>query len=67
MLVFRADPLRDSTYRVLIRTHLAEGNTAEAIAQYRRYRDLLARRYGLEPSDELRQLVSAVCRSHGVP
>lgn len=54
------EPLRESSHRALIRTHLAEGNPGEAIRQYRLYRDLLASDLGLDPSPELRALVRAV-------
>lgn len=53
------EPLRESSHRALIRTHLAEGNPGEAIRQYDLYRDLLASHLGLDPSPELRALVRA--------
>ena len=43
------EPLRESAYRALIRAHLAEGNTSEAIRQYERFRELLKRELDLEP------------------
>jgi DNA-binding SARP family transcriptional activator len=60
MVALRTDPLRESAYRVLIQAHLAAGNAAEALRQYRRYSDLLSARYGLQPSHLLRQLVTPI-------
>lgn len=54
------DPLRESAHRALIRTHLREGNPGEAIRHYGLYRDVLARRLGLEPSAELQALLESV-------
>jgi DNA-binding SARP family transcriptional activator len=52
-----AEPLRESAHRVLIRAHLAEGNAAEAIRQYRLYRTLVRSQLGIEPSRQLRDLM----------
>lgn len=54
-----ADPLRESSRRALIRAHLADGNHADALAQYREFADLL-RQSGLAPSPQLRELVSGL-------
>jgi DNA-binding SARP family transcriptional activator len=51
------EPLRESAHRSLITVHLAEGNQAEAIHQYRLYRELLHDQLGLEPSTLMEQLV----------
>jgi DNA-binding SARP family transcriptional activator len=56
----RDEPLRESAHRALIRTHLAEGNTEEALRQYRRYRQLLHDELGLVPSQEMDDLVGAI-------
>jgi DNA-binding SARP family transcriptional activator len=53
-----AEPLRESSHRVLISAHLAEGNTAEALRQYELYRRTLDEELGLEPSDVLRDLTA---------
>jgi DNA-binding SARP family transcriptional activator len=55
-----AEPLRESAHRVLIRTHMAEGNHAEAGRQYELCRRLLRHEVGVEPSPQLRELVSGV-------
>ena len=54
------DPLRESSHRAIILIYLAEGNQAEAIHQYRFYRDLLAGRLGLQPSQEMSELVASL-------
>jgi DNA-binding SARP family transcriptional activator len=51
------DPLRESSHRALIKIYLAEGNQAEAIHQYRLYRDRLNGQLGLDPSSEMAELV----------
>jgi DNA-binding SARP family transcriptional activator len=56
----RDDPLRESAHRCLVRVHLAEGNTAEAIRSYRLFKKLLLDGIGLEPSDQMRTLVAGV-------
>jgi DNA-binding SARP family transcriptional activator len=53
------DPLRESAHRALIDVHLAEGNVAEAVRQYHVFKELLDERLGLEPSPQLRCMVSA--------
>jgi DNA-binding SARP family transcriptional activator len=45
------EPLRESSHRAVIRAHLADGNVAEAVRQYRLCRRLLNDHLGLEPSD----------------
>jgi DNA-binding SARP family transcriptional activator len=58
----RDDPLRESAHRCLVRVHLSEGNSAEAIRAYRLFRKLLLDRIGLEPSDQMKVLVAGVMR-----
>jgi DNA-binding SARP family transcriptional activator len=50
------EPLRESAHRVVIRAHLAEGNSFEAVRQYRLCRRLLGE-IGLAPSPQLTELV----------
>jgi DNA-binding SARP family transcriptional activator len=57
------EPLRESAHRLIMRTHLAEGNIAEAIHQYRSYAALLAEDLGAKPSpamESLRNTISTV-------
>lgn len=51
------EPLRESAHRALMKVHLAEGNTSEALRQYRFYRRLLFEQLGLQPSAEIDQLL----------
>jgi SARP family transcriptional regulator, regulator of embCAB operon len=53
----RAEPLRESGRAALIQVHLAEGNQAEAVREFARYRALLHAELGLEPTRPLSQLV----------
>jgi DNA-binding SARP family transcriptional activator len=53
-----ADPLRESAQRALIRVHLAQGNVAEAVDQYQRFRTRLYRELGLVPSALMRELLA---------
>jgi DNA-binding SARP family transcriptional activator len=52
-----AEPLRESAQRALISVYLAEGNSAEAVVQYRCYRQLMHEELGLEPSSQMENLV----------
>jgi DNA-binding SARP family transcriptional activator len=54
----RAEPLRESAHRTLVRAHLAEGNRFEANRQYHNCRRLLHAELGLEPSPGLRELIA---------
>jgi DNA-binding SARP family transcriptional activator len=52
-----SDPTRESAHRVLMRTHLMEGNRSEAIRQYHSYRCLARTELGIGPSTELQRLL----------
>jgi DNA-binding SARP family transcriptional activator len=54
----RHEPLRESAHRVVARIHLMEGNRVEALKQYRRYRELLAKNLGVQPSGDFASMVS---------
>jgi DNA-binding SARP family transcriptional activator len=54
------EPLRESAHRTLIRLHLAEGNAAEALRQYRVYCSLLRAALNLDPSPSMQALVRGV-------
>jgi DNA-binding SARP family transcriptional activator len=62
LAALRSEPLRESAHRAVISVHLAEGNSSEAIRQYRSYRDLLQSQLGLEPSDLMKRLVDLLDR-----
>jgi DNA-binding SARP family transcriptional activator len=53
----KAEPLRESAHRALIRAYLAEGNYADALRQHRFFSSLVGDRLGLEPSEELNALM----------
>jgi DNA-binding SARP family transcriptional activator len=52
-----ADPLRETPRAALIRVHMAEGNVSDAIREFARYRELLERELGLEPTPRLQALL----------
>ncbi|HXM59027.1 MAG TPA: BTAD domain-containing putative transcriptional regulator [Candidatus Dormibacteraeota bacterium] len=54
------DPLRESAHQAVIAAHLAAGNVTEAVRQFERFERLVKRELGLEPSDGLKRLVSAL-------
>jgi DNA-binding SARP family transcriptional activator len=51
------EPLRESAHRAVLRVHFAEGNTAEAVRAYKRFRDLLADELGVAPSPLMHDLM----------
>lgn len=53
----RADPLRESATRLLIRLHLATGNPGEAVRVYRSFTARLSHDLELEPSPQIVELV----------
>jgi DNA-binding SARP family transcriptional activator len=53
----RHEPLRESAHRMVMLIHLAEGNFAEALWEYERFRELLLGQLGVEPSPDLAGLV----------
>ncbi len=58
----KVEPLRESAHASLIRVHLAEGNQSEALRVFDRYRTLLYRELGLEPTPLLSELVVSIRR-----
>ena len=55
-------PLRERLWRLLVLALYRAERQADALAAYRRARDLLAAELGLEPGEELRRLEQAVLR-----
>jgi DNA-binding SARP family transcriptional activator len=53
----KAEPFRETSHAALIRVHLAEGNRAEALAAFERYRTMLKAELGLEPGLQLQALI----------
>ncbi len=56
------EPYRESAHRALIRTFIAEGNSASAVAQYHRYKRLVTNELGLRPTSQLQALVHDLTR-----
>lgn len=59
----RAEPLREQSRRLLVRSHLALGNTATAVQIYRDYARLSADELGVAPSREFATLIDGVSRT----
>jgi DNA-binding SARP family transcriptional activator len=57
LLSLAGEPLRESAHRALVRVHLADGNAVEALRQYRLCRRLLGEQLGIEPTEQMRELV----------
>jgi SARP family transcriptional regulator, regulator of embCAB operon len=55
----RADPTRDSSARLIIAAHIATGNEAQAVVQYRRFEERL-REFGLVPSARTTALIASI-------
>ncbi|MEU5222386.1 BTAD domain-containing putative transcriptional regulator [Streptomyces toyocaensis] len=55
-------PLREVSWALLIRALYGAGRPVEALRQYERFRGMLARELGLDPSPGLRKLHTAVLR-----
>lgn len=60
LLSLAGEPLRESAHRALVRVHLADGNAVEAVRQYRLCRRLLLEQLGVEPTQQLRELVAGL-------
>jgi DNA-binding SARP family transcriptional activator len=58
--VAETEPLRESTQRLLIGAHLAEGNQLEAIETYERYRARVDDRLGLRPSRLMDEMMASL-------
>jgi DNA-binding SARP family transcriptional activator len=52
-------PLRESLHELVIRTHLAQGNRAEAIRHHRGHLAPVESQLGLRPDPELLRLLRA--------
>ena len=54
------EPLRESAHRAVMSVYLAEGNRAEALAEYRRFQGRIEQELGLAPSARMEHLLSRV-------
>jgi len=53
----KAEPFRETSHAALIRVHIAEGNRAEALAAFERYRAMLRVELGLDPGPRVLALI----------
>jgi DNA-binding SARP family transcriptional activator len=53
----RAEPLRESAHRTVVRAHLAAGHAREALRAYERFRVLIATELGVVPTQQMTRLV----------
>jgi DNA-binding SARP family transcriptional activator len=60
LAAIRDEPLRESAHRVLICVHLAEGNRAAALQQYRSFAHRLQDELDMRPSGRMERLVGAM-------
>ncbi len=67
LAAIRAEPLRESAHGALIRVFLAEGNQMEALEAFNRYRGMLKSELGIEPTEQLTNLVSNLGRRRTDP
>jgi DNA-binding SARP family transcriptional activator len=58
----RGEPLRETSHAALIRVFLAEGNQAEALGEFDRYKTLLGDELGLAPTTHISDLVAPLGR-----
>jgi DNA-binding SARP family transcriptional activator len=58
----RADPLRESAHRTVVRVHLAQGNLAEALRAYDLFRTLVEDELGVSPTEQMTRLVQDIPR-----
>lgn len=59
----RAEPLRESAHRAVVRVHLGEGNLAEAVRAFDRYRVLVEEELGVGPTEQMTRLVRDLDRA----
>jgi DNA-binding SARP family transcriptional activator len=58
----RAEPLRESAHRTVVRVHLAQGNLAEALRAYEFFRTLVHEELGVPPTEQMTRLVQHIPR-----
>jgi DNA-binding SARP family transcriptional activator len=51
------DSIRESAHRIVVKVHIAEGNSASAIRHYQWYRGLVRRELGVAPSRQMDELI----------
>ena len=63
----RADPLRESAHRTVVRVHLAQGNLVEALRAYDFFRTLVEDELGVLPTEQMTRLVQGIPRLRRTP
>ncbi|MGR6964401.1 AfsR/SARP family transcriptional regulator [Geodermatophilus sp. URMC 61] len=63
----RADPLRESAHRTVVRVHLAQGNLAEALRAYDLFRTMVEDELGVSPTEQMTRLVQDIPRLRRTP
>jgi DNA-binding SARP family transcriptional activator len=58
----RSEPLRESAHRTVIKVHLAEGNTVDAVRQFDGFRQMLLDELGTQPSHLMTELIRGLRR-----
>ncbi|MEO3888356.1 BTAD domain-containing putative transcriptional regulator [Nonomuraea sp. B5E05] len=61
-----AHPFREASWAMLLRALAGRGRRAEALAAYRRLRDILGSELGIEPADALRRQHQEILQGDGV-
>jgi DNA-binding SARP family transcriptional activator len=64
--VVTAEPYRESTHRLIVEAHVADGNLAEALHHYQRFRELLWRDLRLRPSSQMEAVIARGVHHGGV-
>ena len=56
----QVEPLRESAHRLVIRIHILEGNTWDAMRHYHRYCRLVRDELGVSPTNQLEELIAGL-------
>lgn len=62
----RAEPLRESAHRVVVRVHIAEGNVVEAVRAYDAFRVMLEEELDVTPTEQMTRLIHSISGPHWV-
>ena len=65
LMVVDAEPFRETAHRLIGAIHVAEGNPAQALAHFERYRKTLASELRLAPGPQVNQLVESIRAANG--
>ena len=65
--VMQMDPLRESAAQLITEIHIKQGNFAEAIRSFERFRSVLKKELGIEPGDALCSAVASAYPNTRIP